>query len=75
VAGRVPGEHGAMNSSPAQMRTLARALKGCGSESALAKALGVAIDDVGRWLRGHEAVPASIYFKALDLVASGAKRR
>ena len=60
-----------MAPSPAQMRILARALKDSGGEKALAKALGVAAADLARWLTGHDALPVSVYFRALDLVARG----
>jgi len=53
------------------MRTLARALKDCGGETALARALGVATEDLARWLSGQAVLPVSVYFKALDLVATG----
>jgi hypothetical protein len=53
------------------MRTLASALKDCGGERALAKALGVAAEDLARWLSGQAALPVSVYFRALDLVATG----
>jgi hypothetical protein len=59
--------------SPAQMNTLARALKSSGSEQILAKSLGITVEEVGRYLRGNEAVPAGVYFKALD-VAAGKRR-
>jgi hypothetical protein len=61
----------AMSTATPQMRTLARALKDCGGETALAKALGVATEDLARWLSGQAAPPASVYFRALDLVATG----
>lgn len=54
-----------------QMRTLMRALKDCGGEAALALALGVSTADLAHWLSGRVALPTSVYFKALDLVATG----
>lgn len=61
----------AMSPTTPQMRTLASALKDCGGERALAKALGVAAEDLARWLSGQAALPVSVYFRALDLVATG----
>jgi hypothetical protein len=54
-----------------QMRTLAQALKDCGGEAQLAKKLGVAVEDLARWVGGQAALPVSVYCKALDLVAAG----
>ena len=51
------------------MRILALALKACDGEAPLAKALGVPAEALARWLAGHDALPASIYFKARALVA------
>jgi hypothetical protein len=67
---RASAEDGAMSTPTPQMRTLARALKDCGGEAALAKALGVAAADLARWLSGQVALPMNVYFKALDLVAT-----
>ena len=58
-----------MSISSTQMRTLARALKDCGSEQVLAKKLGVAAPDLAGWLAGRETLPVEVYCKALDLVA------
>jgi hypothetical protein len=60
-----------MSTLTPQMRTLARALKDCGGETALAEALGVAAEDLARWLSGQAALPVRVYFRALDLVATG----
>jgi hypothetical protein len=57
-----------MATSPAQMLTLARALKDCGSEQLLAKKLGVAAPDLARWLTGRETLPVEVYCKTLVLV-------
>jgi len=54
-----------------QMRTLQRALKDFTGEAELAKVLGVSVETLSCWLRGDEVLPASIYLKALDLVATG----
>jgi len=60
-----------MAASTTQMRTLARALKDCGSEHVLARKLGVAAADLAGWLTGRDALPVEIYCKTLDLVAAG----
>ena len=67
VAGGRRREHGGMTPSP-QMRILSLALKASGGEAPLAKALGVPVEALARWLGGHDALPASIYFKARALV-------
>ena len=56
------------NPSP-QMRTLSAALRTCGGEAPLAKALGVAAEALTGWLTGRDALPASVYLKARALVA------
>ena len=53
-----------------QTRTLKRALERCGSETALAKALGVTIEVLPGWFAGDD-VPPNIYLSALDIVAMG----
>jgi len=50
------------------MRVLARALKEAGSETALARKLGVAADDLARWLAGRDALPVEVYCRTLALV-------
>jgi hypothetical protein len=58
-----------MATSSAQMQTLARALKDCGSEQVLARKLGVAAADLARWLTGRDTLPVEVYCKTLVLVA------
>jgi len=53
------------------MRTLSRALQDLGGETELARVLGVSVEALSRWLRGEEALPPTIYLRALDLVATG----
>jgi hypothetical protein len=60
-----------MSTSATQMRTLAHALKDCGSEQLLAKKLGVAAADLAGWLTGRETLPVQVFCRALDLVAAG----
>jgi len=59
-----------MSGSTPQTRTLKRALERCGSETALAKALGVTIEVLPGWLAGGD-IPPNIYLAALDIVAVG----
>ena len=54
-----------------QMRTLQRALQDFAGEAELAKVLGVSVERLSTWLRGEEVLPASVYLRALDLVATG----
>jgi hypothetical protein len=49
-----------------------RALQSCGGEAPLAKAFGVTVGELSLWLRGHEPMPAGIYWKALGII--GGKR-
>jgi len=51
------------------MMTLSRALQDCGGEAPLAKKLGVSVEVLSGWLRGHEVVPASMYLRARDVAA------
>ena len=60
-----------MSMATPQMRMLQRALQDCGGEAELAKVLGVSVEVLTCWLRGDEALPATIYLRALDLVATG----
>ena len=41
------------------------------AEVAFWKALGVSVEVLSCWLSGREALPAPIYLRALDLVATG----
>lgn len=52
-----------------QMRTLSLALKSCGGEAPLAKALGVSAEALSSWLTGRDTLPASVYIRARALVA------
>lgn len=56
-----------------QMLTLSRALQDCGGEAPLAAKLGVSIEVLSGWLRGHELVPPSMYLRARYL--AGVRRR
>jgi hypothetical protein len=51
------------------MATLSRALQGCGGEAPLAKKLGVSVDVLSGWLRGHDFLPADMYLRARELAA------
>src|SRR5258708_39021061 len=62
-----------MKPSP-QMTTLSRALADCGGEAPLAKKLGVSVDVLSGWLRGHQVLPADMYLRARELAALGACR-
>jgi hypothetical protein len=59
-----------MSSETRQTLTLYRALKNCGGEAELAKALDVSIESLSRWLTGHEAPSVKVYMAALSLVAA-----
>lgn len=54
-------------SNPAT-RTLRRAADILG-EAGLAHMLGVSVEELQAWLSGKRIPPASVYFKALDVVA------
>jgi hypothetical protein len=62
-----------MNADTAQMQTLRRALKHCGGEAPLAKALGISLDDLSSLLTGGSAPGAQVYLNALSLVAPGGR--
>lgn len=64
-----------MAKDAAQIRTLNRALQNCGSEVALAEALGTSVEVLSGWLNGKVITPADAYIKALDLVATGRAKR
>ena len=51
------------------MRVLSLALKACGGEAPLAKALAVSGEDLSCWLTGRDALPANVYLKARKLIA------
>ena len=52
-----------------QMQALSRALQDSGGEAPLAKKLGVSIEVLSSWLRGHEVVPPLMYIRARELAA------
>lgn len=54
-----------------QTQTLHRALKSCGGEAGLAKALKVSVESLSPWISGHEAPSAEIYIATLKIVAGG----
>jgi len=49
------------------MLTLSLALRACGGEAPLAKALGVSAQAVSDWLTGRDVLPAGAYLKARAL--------
>jgi hypothetical protein len=49
------------------MHTLSLALRACGGEAPLAKALGVSAQAVTEWLTGRSVLPAHLYLKARTL--------
>jgi hypothetical protein len=51
------------------MNTLSRALQDCGGEAPLAKKLGVSVEVLSGWLRGHDVLPPNMYLRARDLAA------
>jgi len=51
------------------MRALAGALQDCGGEAPLAKKLGVSIEVLSSWLRGHAVLPPDMYIRARVLAA------
>lgn len=58
-----------MSRSSPQMHTLSLALKACGGEAPLAKALAVSGADLSGWLTGRDTLPADVYLKARKLIA------
>ena len=58
-----------MAKSSPQMQTLSRALADCGGEAPLAKKLGVSVETLSGWLRGHEVLPANMYLRARELAS------
>lgn len=52
-----------------QMQALSRALQDAGGEGPLAKKLGVSIEVLSSWLRGHEVLPPLMYIRARELAA------
>ena len=65
---RQPKMHAMAKPSP-QMRALAGALQDCGGEAPLAKKLGVSIEVLSGWLRGHDVLPPDMYLRARVLAA------
>ena len=51
------------------MRALAGALQDCGGEVPLARKLGVSVEVLSGWLRGHVVLPADMYLRARGLAA------
>ena len=64
-----------MPSETRQTLTLYRALKNCGGEAELARALNVSAESLSRWLTGYEAPSVMVYMAALSLVAAGRSKR
>jgi hypothetical protein len=62
-----------MSADTAQMRTLRRALKHCGGEESLAKALGISLQDLSGLLTGGSVPGAQVYLNALSLVSPGGR--
>jgi len=58
-----------MSKPSPQMHALSRALQDCGGEAPLAKKLGVSIEVLSGWLRGHDVLPADMYLRARELAA------
>ena len=56
-----------MSKPSPQMQTLTLALRACGGEAPLAKALGVPAQAVSDWLAGRGPLPADVYLKARAL--------
>src|SRR4051812_50167508 len=56
-----------MSKPSPQVHTLSLALRACGGEAPLAKALGVSADAMSEWLAGRGALPAAVYLKARAL--------
>lgn len=67
----LPRQDGTMSKTTPQMRTLRLALEDCDGEADLARLLGVTVQVLSGWLSGQDAVPTTIYVRALDLVATG----
>lgn len=58
-----------MSQSTPQLRVLSLALKACGGEAPLAKALNVSGEDLSIWITGRDALPPNVYLKARKLIA------
>ena len=56
-----------MSKPSPQMQTMTLALRACGGEAPLAKALGVSTQAISDWLAGRGALPADVYLKARAL--------
>ncbi|HEY2337926.1 MAG TPA: hypothetical protein VGI18_11230 [Burkholderiales bacterium] len=54
-----------------QNRTLNLALRNCGGEAGLAKALKIPLESLSPWLSGRETPSAELYMATLKLVAAG----
>jgi len=66
---RLRGKLVRMSRPSPQMQTLSLALRACGGEAPLAKALGASAQDMSEWLAGRLALPADMYLKARALAA------
>ena len=51
-----------------QLLVLRKALNVCASEEALGRRLDVSRDELRSWLTGKQAVPLSVFNRAMDLV-------
>jgi hypothetical protein len=54
----------------AHQRTIQRALEIVASKEQLATALNVSMPDLEAYLAGEKALPAQVFFEALDIVAT-----
>lgn len=52
-----------------QNRTLNIALRNCGGEAGLAKALKVSVESLSPWISGRESPSAELYIATLKLIA------
>ena len=57
-----------MSQSSPQLHVLSLALKACGGEAPLAKALGVSGEDLSTWIAGRDPLPPIVYLKARKLI-------
>jgi len=57
-----------------QNRTLNIALRNCGGEAGLAKALKVSVESLSPWITGRESPSAELYIATLKLI-SGSRGR
>ena len=64
-----PREDAAMSQSTPQLRVLSLALKACGGEAPLAKALNVSGEDLSVWISGRDPMPPNVYLRARKIIA------